>query len=309
MSLRAKQSLKRCGLFILLLCIFLAAYVYFHTSSSAPIYQIGREQLELPHRLRTMDEHDVARRRNGGNPYILELNSAGGALLYYGASHTRDPDHPQISDITKRWDEFEPTVALCEGRSRRHVWGMLIEPFAGLPEPALVHKLARRDRVKMHSLEPSYESEVAALNEQFDPRHVAMYYFLRVYASESRGAANDRLAMSLLAKRTNVEGLRGVLGDLSAVDAVWAELRVDPSSDWRTQTGEPIFGIFGRISTASREYRGRHMIYAIADLMRKGERVFAVVGSGHVIRQEWNLRELFDATPAWDQPTLLQVEP
>jgi pheromone shutdown protein TraB len=33
-------------------------------------------------------------------------------------------------------------------------------------------------------------------------------------------------------------------------------------------------------------------------LVKRGERVFAVVGSGHVIRQEWDLRAAFDQQPA-----------
>jgi hypothetical protein len=44
------------------------------------------------------------------------------------------------------------------------------------------------------------------------------------------------------------------------------------------------------------------MARILIDLVERGERVFAVVGSGHVIRQEWNLRAVFDQEPAWDQP-------
>jgi uridylate kinase len=46
------------------------------------------------------------------------------------------------------------------------------------------------------------------------------------------------------------------------------------------------------------------MTRILIDMVQKGERVFAVVGSGHVIRQEWNLRETFGMNPAWDQPKL-----
>jgi cytoskeletal protein RodZ len=50
-------------------------------------------------------------------PYIVEIEAAnGGAVLVYGAEHTKDPNDPQIEDIKTRWAEFHPTVALVESR-------------------------------------------------------------------------------------------------------------------------------------------------------------------------------------------------
>ena len=43
------------------------------------------------------------------------------------------------------------------------------------------------------------------------------------------------------------------------------------------------------------------MTRVLLALVAEGERVFAVVGSGHVIRQEWPLRAALGAGPAWDQ--------
>jgi pheromone shutdown protein TraB len=40
------------------------------------------------------------------------------------------------------------------------------------------------------------------------------------------------------------------------------------------------------VGHASREVRGEHMVRTLVDLAARGERVFAVVGASHVIRQE-----------------------
>ena len=286
-----------------LVTISLGLYAYLHWSpGAAPYYNERLSLIELPHRFRGGSEHDAARQKNGGNPYVLKVDPAEkGAILYYGASHTIDSDHPQIADIETRWKAFKPTVALCEGRSRGFFYGSLIEPFAGLPEPALVHKLARRDGVRLHSLEPSYADEVAQLLTKFDAQQVALYFFLRVYVSEAQGTANERLAVDLLAKRTDVGGLRGSLTALSAVDRMW-EHEYPEAENWRTLKEEPNAGCIATISDESRQIRGEHMLRVVIDLARQGERVFSVVGSGHVIRQEWNLRSVFDMPPAWDHP-------
>ncbi len=73
----------------------------------------------------------------------------------------------------------------------------------------------------------------------------------------------------------------------------------------RVEQGEP--GYLADISNASQRIRGEHMARILIDLVKRGERVFAVVGSGHVIRQEWNLRTVFDQEPAWDQPVRSHV--
>lgn len=302
-----KRRIKRIlllGLPILLLIVAgLGVYTWLHLSPAGAVYPASQvAHIALPHRLRTSAEHDAARSRNGGNPYILQIDTEeAGALLYYGASHTSDPAHPQIADITARWDAFGPTVALYEGRSRNFVYGALIEPFAGLPEPALVHKLARRDEVPLYSLEPAYADEVAALRASFAAEQIALYFFMRVYASEAGGVADETLARDLLGKRTEVEGLRGALITLADVDSLWQHDFPD-EDDWRVQQSEPRYGYLAEISDASRRIRGEHMARMLIDLVQQGERVFAVVGSGHVIRQEWNLRTVFGQESAWDQP-------
>ena len=45
------------------------------------------------------------------------------------------------------------------------------------------------------------------------------------------------------------------------------------------------------------------MARVLIELVEHGERVLAVVGSGHVIRQEWALRSALGAAPAPDQPS------
>ncbi|MEM1451360.1 MAG: hypothetical protein AAGI22_19735 [Planctomycetota bacterium] len=276
-----------------------------HTSTKAPAHVFRDASLAdapLPVRLRSSAEHDEARVRVG-EPYVLEIAMPeGGALLYYGGAHTRERGHPQVADIEERWSAFGPSVALCEGRKRRHFFGLLVEPFAGLPEPTLVHKLARANGVDLVSLEPEYVDEVRSLLATFTAEEVALYFFLRVYASEADGTADEGLARDLLAKRTDVDGLRGSLVTLDDVDAAWA--RAAPGEDgWRSLAREPRIGVLARVSDASRSARGEHMARTLVDLVRAGERVFAVVGSGHVIRQEWALRTMLGAEPAWDQPS------
>lgn len=272
-------------------------------SPGAPVYDVpaSLSATALPARLRTWDEHDAIVARLEGAPYVMELSSGNGALVFYGAHHANDPAHPQLADIERRWSAFKPTVALHEGRSRGFFISPLFDRLEGKGEPKMVHELARRDRVPMYTLEPAYAAEVAQLIGTYTPEQVALFFFTRVYWGESGGKANERLAKHLLAKRTDVEGLRGALRTLDDVDRIWKR-DFAGHGDWRTLKGEPDGTYLGDIADASRRVRGEHMARTIVDLVRRGERVFAVVGSGNVIRTEWMIRAALGAPPAADQP-------
>lgn len=251
--------------------------VYAHASALA--------SSPLPSRFRTWPEHDAIVARTWPKPYVLELNN----LVFYGAHHTSDRNDPQLADIEARWKAFRPTVALNEGRRR----GYFLGPFAMVGpkgESQLVHELARRDGVAFYTLEPPYEQEVAALLERWTPEQVALYFTLRVYWGESGGKADERLAEHLRKKRTNVDGLRGSLPGVADIDRVWAR-EMAGAPDWRTMREEPEGSLLAKIADDSRRVRGEYMARTLIDLARRGERVFAVAGSGHVIRLELILRE------------------
>lgn len=287
---------RRIAIRTLVVCLVLtAAFITLACvsySKGAEVYAETPEvrAIALEHRFRSWAEHDAIIEKLWPKPYILELDR----LVFYGAHHTNDRNSPQFPDITRRWDDFRPTVALCEGRSRGFLIGPVFSRIGEKSEVQLVHELARRDGVRLLTLEPLYADEVGALLTKWTPEQVALYFTMRVYWSEAGGKANDGLAKDLLAKRTNVDGLRDSLKTIEDIDRVWKrDFAGHP--DWRVVTGEPKQGYLAEISDDSRRVRGEHMARTLIDLHRKGERVFAVVGSGHVIRIEWILRKAWGA--------------
>jgi len=295
------KFLARLLLVLVLAFLGLGLHAWWVWSPGAPTYALSaeREALALPERFRDGAEHDRIRAERD-EPYVLELATSSGALCYYGAHHTDDFADPQLADIRARWAAFRPTVALCEGRSRGHLLGPLFPRFIGFGEPALVHALARADGIPLYSLEPEYADEVLLLLQRFRPADVALFFTLRVYWSESGGKADEALAEDLRAKRCEVDGLRTALPNLAAMDSAWKAITAE--GDWRTWSAE-MPGVLRALDDASRAARGEHMTRVLIDLVERGERVLAVVGSGHVIRQEWALRSALGAAPASDQPS------
>jgi hypothetical protein len=155
-------------------------------------------------------------------------------------------------------------------------------------EPAVLLWLSRRAHVPLYSLEPKYAEEVSRMLEEWPPDRVAAYYTLRVFWGEKQGhdpARLDDLAEALLQKRTDLEPLRASIADVAELDSLWQGW-FPAGPNWRAIDSEPEGSFLAEMSDRSREIRAEHMVSAIVDLCRRGERVFAVVGSGHVIRQE-----------------------
>lgn len=282
---------------VLLLFVAFTAMTALSYSPGAPA--IGRSaqlsSMDLAVPFRTWEEHaDLY--PQGDDSYILKIDTGDSHLLYFGAKHSRDRNHPQRERIESAWVEFKPTVALHEGRSRGFLLGPLYERLVGLPEPAIVHQLARRDDVPLYSLEPPYEDEIGELSKQWTPEQLALYFTMRVYWSEAQGQADDGLAADLLAKRTDTPKLRGTLQSVADIDRIWKR-DFPESPDWRTLESEPRNTYLDEISDASRLVRGRHMVRILVDQARRGERVFAVVGCSHVIRQEPTIRHLLETGP------------
>lgn len=227
----------------------------------------------------------------GEFPYLLELDSAAGHLLYFGCRHTTEATDPQLVDLENWWQKTKPTVALCEGRERMNRFKS--RPDSGsYSESQLVRTLAYRSGTKLYTLEPKYDDEVAGLLKHHSAKDVATYLFLRVYTSEIKGYSGDHeaLALSLLKERTNVESLQNTFDSLESFDQYWRS-SFSESANWRTLSDTEAIAQLVEIGNSSRQVRGEHMVRTLVELVRHGERVFAVVGASHVIRQEPFLRQ------------------
>ena len=92
-------------------------------------------------------------------------------------------------------------------------------------------------------------------------------------------------------------GFDGLPKTIAEFDAV-AKKNLPSVADWRTIEQKifdpnPDLGMFTNdIADASVNYRGKFMIKTLAAEVEKGERVFAVVGASHVVKQEKALRKL-----------------
>src|SRR5262245_18844548 len=264
----------------------------------APDDYSGYAAMDLPAPILTAEEYEVLRPTHP-HPYVVELAPPAGALLLYGARHTKDPDDPQIADLKRRWQEFRPTVALVEGRMGALVEGFQ-DPVRTFGESGLVLGMARQQRVRAYTWEPPVDREIALVLESHPRESVALYYILRPYFSNlrhGRPSDPDDFVEEYRRKRTRWPGLEGTFASVAEIDAVWRR-DFAGEKDWRdTSDEQPLPGYLHKVWKASNAARDEHFARVIIDLVRRNERVFAVSGSSHAVKLDAALRKALDAPP------------
>jgi hypothetical protein len=229
-------------------------------------------------------------------PCVLKLRAGAGELLYYGARHTFSPNDPQIAEIERLWKELRPTLAFSEG-GIRPASTSVEDAVRCYGEPGLVRVLGDRHGVRIRSIEPPQDEEIGAMLREWPPDQVKLYYFLRAMMGYQRGVHDQPAkdyAMVQLKTLNQTRGLGGPPRTIEAVEAAIAEFS-PPLADWRVvpeswfnPTRSEAFA--NKFSRQLSRFRDEHMLKILVTAVRSGERVFAVVGSGHVIMQERALK-------------------
>ncbi|HEY7770666.1 hypothetical protein [Longimicrobium sp.] len=229
----------------------------------------------------------------------LEISSATGHLSYFGASHSRDPEHPQFAAIRQLWEQRRPTVAFYEGPARP-IAETGDETIRQYGESGYVRFLAQQAGARVERLEPPPQAEVAAMLERFPQDQVKLFYILRETARlrerQGLGEAELKAGVARMLQQANAMfGEQfGAAWTIDALDAAYRRYWTEPAAWWQAPTRwfDPLKssaetgGIFTNdVNRASSEFRNRHMYTVLATAAARGERVFAVVGRDHVPAQ------------------------
>ena len=236
----------------------------------------------------------------------LDLVAPGsGRLTYRGAYASRDPRHPQFTTLLDDWRAAAPTLAFHEG-PERPPGESAAQAIRGAGEAGLVRHMAERDGVRLARLEPSPQTEVDVRVRQFGAERVKLFYVLREVA---RARDRDGLDAAQLATATGrwlqqVAAQRfpqfaGGFSTIAELDAIYTRLWPGLGPWWQVPTEwfDPLRsaaasgGLFTNdIQRLSSRFRDRYMFEQLVAGVRRGERVFAVVGRDHVAAQAAALR-------------------
>jgi hypothetical protein len=225
-------------------------------------------------------------------PYILEFRSGKGELLLYGSDHTGSFDNPEIADIQARWTGFKPTVAYNEGGNPPTLEDVH-EAVKDYDEPGLLRYLAGRDQVPVATFEPPFDDEVNFLRKSYTPQQIKVFYALRQVTearNEDIGESIDKFIQEWLSGYLPAHGLKNAPNNLAeftdACHSLFPQLADwhKVSEDWFDPTQQLQFT--NKMVGDAAMFRDQRIFSTLVNRVKRGDRVFVVVGEAHVVVQE-----------------------
>lgn len=211
-------------------------------------------------------------------PYLVKSKTA----LIFGATHTKNSKDPQIAQMENIWTEFQPTIALVEGRL-----GFLLPPFMDpvkeLGEGGMLKALAHRDGVKIMNWDLSKKALADSLQHYFTREQIALQQILNPYFGNLRfgkPSSPDAYIKEYI-KRASHVGLQDSIKTVADLDRIWKKY-FPSGTDWRNTSDEyELPGYLANLMATSNDIRNRQLVTIVKELTQKGERVFVVCGSSH----------------------------
>lgn len=237
-------------------------------------------------------------------PYILRLCAARGtgALLYFGSRHSTDPTDAQMDQLEQSFSTYQPDLILTEGGDLE-VHGLTrAEAIGRFGEFGLARWFAREHAIASENLDPVRETEIAHLRNDlgFTVPQLKIFYTLRQVSQSHRREAQIDLRQAVPEYLQHLSTERGLQGPPETLGEFEAEVRrlLPEVDDWTAISARYFYPgpqtphyFTNDIQTASNDFRDRHHVRRILELVQSGRRVFAIVGSTHVVMQEPALRK------------------
>jgi hypothetical protein len=236
-------------------------------------------------------------------PYVLKFAQKKGALLYFGIGHAYRYDDAQIAELERQFAEFRPTLVLNESGTPP-VAETAKEAVEKYGEPGLLSFLAKKHNIPIKSLDPPRIEEIKYIlsTKRWTIEQVMLFYILRRIPENNKKAnpvSPDALVEEALKASAKMPGFETLPKTLSEFEAS-VKKHFPTVADWRRIDHKifdpnPDLGNFTNdIADASVNFRGKFAVKMLAAEVEKGERVFAVVGASHVVKQEKALKKLLD---------------
>lgn len=245
--------------------------------------------------------------------YVFEVGDGEKKIVYFGSSHTTNPTDPLFEEIKQKFDEVKPDMVYIEGweaindnkeKAREGMKAKTLEEIKLEGEAHFALKLAVDAGTDFESPEPDFSKEIEYLLHQgFSKQDIFNFYVYRQIEQYQR--ENKERSLEDCKKY-----LRPYLDELNR-ESGWDEqelnnleqdifLDVDLESEKYRQQVDPIpwegksQTNLNEISRQSSNFRDRHMVERIATGLKEHNRLFAVYGSAHAIKQEPAVRALLD---------------
>lgn len=232
---------------------------------------------------------------------IIELTNNGKTLIVYGSFHKNNPENPMFVDIEERLLKLSPDIVLNEGGD----WPLYRtkeESIINAEEEGFIKYLCVKNDIAIRTFEPTAQNEYEYILSKYKKSDVLLMYFCRRIARVQR--------------KSNIEDFKNeMLNYLSSqkqkgfpIDNIEKEyneilqhykITFNKELDWRNFESKYVdpnrdFTILNKINRELSIYRDNQLLESIRDELNNKNKVFVIVGAGHVVVQKERIIQIFN---------------
>ena len=242
-----------------------------------------------------------------GLPKELKLTAGQKELLYIGTYHSNNQEDTIFTFIQDRLDEFKPDYVLHEGGANWPIFPQVDSTILVSGESGFIIYQSKKEGIDYGTIEPDETAEYKHLLATYDLDWVVLMYFCRQIDQQQRFSEayhttdadfvkNMNYFLSMLSQNgipLQNEQLNYHYWEKKYEDLLKKELA------WRTFNPTiyyPNYNLskLNEINRSSDEFRNAYMVERILKQFEEDNKVFVLVGGGHLIIQEALLRHNFN---------------
>ena len=238
-----------------------------------------------------------------GGPYVLKYQHKEYQIVFFGSRHSNDPDDQQFDELKKEWQQFmvSPTdkVVIIESLEIPKVGKSSQRAIIENGERGMMAWLAKQAGITPISAEPGRVEEIDKLHaDGFSYEQILAYYFARQMHQWCRAdfqiEPDWHKYIETLAKGANkIHNWGGLKLSPEKLVEIYEKTygqKFDPEDiEYFGFVSDPYNS---EVSAQSGHYRDEKLLEAIKTYSKKRD-IFIVYGSGHTIRLEPVLNELY----------------
>lgn len=231
---------------------------------------------------------------HGYHPTVTSVKKGRKHLVFFGASHVREVDHPQFKALEQAFLAQRPQIAFNEGgqlpKSKQYPSSDSAIKAKG--ETGLLKYLCDRQPIDMLNGDMATKDEFAQLLKRFPKDQVYLYMAVERFLNPFRQGYNSGQSFEDAFQREHVAYLEQNGFRLSTQEKTTAYLKrlyeryfrqpldlnhlVEMHDYYLNNTG-----IFGQIGRASKDMRDQALLTKIDKALATHDRVFVVFGGSH----------------------------
>lgn len=237
-------------------------------------------------------------------PLLMKLNNGKKTLTYFGTYHTNQPTDSLFIRLQNELNQLSPHVILFEGVENPPIFNNSDSTIIHSGEPGYAIQYAKRNGIKYTCIEPKDSLEYAKLLSKFTKKEVVLFYVCRQIGNQQRREEGKKLSEKEFNHRMNgfLEFMRrrGMPLKDEELDFLYWKKQFKSllgfSLKWRTMDNNIHYPnqfktALNKVSRASDTFRNTSMIETIFYTLKQADKVFVLVGWGHLMLQEPSIRK------------------